>query len=119
MDNSHEGQAGCVPAHVSYAPVCVGNAPVRVCNAPVRMSHVLARVSNAPVRVGNARRRRIKYKAWGSAPGTQPPNYCRATGAAVAVGVITCMASITPIVQIVITYAIGMLAEVTPAANVT
>ena len=22
-----------------------------------------------------------KYKAWGNAPGTQPPNYCRAVGA--------------------------------------
>ena len=29
-----------------------------------------------------------QYRAWGNAPGTQPPNYCRAVGAKVAVGVI-------------------------------
>ena len=67
MDNWHEGQGDCVPA--------------RVGSEPVRMGHAPARRGYAQNRRDNARWKRIKYKAWGNAPGTHPPNYCRATGA--------------------------------------
>ena len=44
-----------------------------------------------------------KYKAWGNAPGTQPPNYCRAVGAKVAVGVTSGNSAKAPIVHASIT----------------
>ncbi len=88
MDNWHEGQGDCVPARVGHAPVRGGYAQNHGGNMSSRVDNTPARVGNAPARRGyaqnrrdNARWKRIKYKAWGNAPGTHPSNYFRATGA--------------------------------------
>ena len=81
MDNWHEGLGDCVPARVGSEPVRMGHAPVRRGNMLPCVDNAPARGGYAQNRRGNARWKRIKYKAWGNAPGTHPPNYCRATGA--------------------------------------
>ena len=57
-----------------------------------------------------------KYKAWGNAPGTQPPNYCRAVGAKVAVGVTSGNSANTTIMQTTIPQVTGKSAAITPTA---
>ena len=58
-----------------------------------------------------------KYKAWGNAPGTQPPNYCRAVGAKVAVDVTLGNNANTAIIQTSITTVTDIPAVITPTAT--